>query len=405
MAARPIWRGHLRLALVSCPVALYNARHDRAGIRFNLINPETGNRIRMITQDGETGQELERRSLVKGYEFRKGKYLLLSDDDLDSVKVDSSSVMTIEKFVDTASIDPVYYDAAYFLVPDGEAGKDVYAVLREAIAKTGKTALSRVVIAQRERTIALRPMGDGLMAHTLYEDRDLNSSQELFDDLAAIKTDPEMVQLATQLVQRQSGKYDSADLEDRYETRLRAMIDAKLKGEGIELSEPAEPDRTNVVDLMAALKKSLGQEKPEEKKGCAGQEGAGARPQTIGSQVTDSGRQARRKGRGSGDDQALAQAGLSPLPFCAAFDADLSSLLFEADDAVNIGRGDQVSSFVIAKTTLGALEPYLRHPTLPHRRHSALSPSRGSAGSPIRRTCRKMHWIIVDEGKELEVRS
>ena len=140
-------------------MALYNARHDRAGIRFNLINPETGNRIRMITQDGETGQELERRSLVKGYEFRKGKYLLLSDDDLDSVKVDSSKVMTIEKFVDTASIDPVYYNSAYYLVPDGDAGKDVYAVLREAITKTGKTALSRVVIAQRERTIALRPMG------------------------------------------------------------------------------------------------------------------------------------------------------------------------------------------------------------------------------------------------------
>jgi DNA end-binding protein Ku len=138
--------------------------------------------------------------------------------------------------------------------------------LREAIAETSKTALSRVVIAQRERTIALRPMGDGLMAHTLYEERDLNSSQELFDDLAGIKTDPEMVQLATQLVQRQSGKYDAADLEDRYETRLRAMIDAKLKGEGVELIEPEEPDRTNVVDLMAALKKSLGQEKPEEKK-------------------------------------------------------------------------------------------------------------------------------------------
>jgi DNA end-binding protein Ku len=189
---------------------------------------------------------------------------LLSDDDLDSVKVESSSVMTIEKFVDTTSIDPVYYDSAYFLVPDGEAGKDVYAVLREAIAKTGKTALSRVVIAQRERTIALRPTGDGLMAHTLYEDRDLNSSEELFAGVSGIKIDPEMVQLAAQLVQRQSGEYDSADLEDRYETRLRAMIDAKLKGEGVEASEPEEPDRTNVVDLMAALKKSLGQ--PEEKK-------------------------------------------------------------------------------------------------------------------------------------------
>jgi DNA end-binding protein Ku len=219
----------------------------------------------MITQDSETGAELERRSLVKGYEFRKGKYLLLSDDDLDSVKVESSSVMTIEKFVDTASIDPVYYNSAYYLTPDGDAGKDVYAVLREAIAKTGKTALSRVVIAQRERTIALRPMGEGLMAHTLYEDRDLNSSEELFAGVSGIKIDPEMVQLATQLVQRQSGKYDSADLEDRYEMRLRAMIDAKLKGEGVEASEPAEPDRTNVVDLMAALKKSLGQAAEEEK--------------------------------------------------------------------------------------------------------------------------------------------
>jgi DNA end-binding protein Ku len=207
MALRPIWRGHLRLALVSCPVALYNARHDRASIRFSLINPETGTRIRMITQDAETGQELERRNLVKGYEFRKNQYLLLSDEELDSVKVESSSVMTIEKFIDAGSIDPMYYDSAYFIAPDGDAGRDVYAVLREAISRTGKTALSRVVVSQRERTIPLRPMVDGLMAHTLYEDRDLNNPRELFDDLATVKTDPEMVQLATQLVLRQAGNY------------------------------------------------------------------------------------------------------------------------------------------------------------------------------------------------------
>jgi DNA end-binding protein Ku len=264
MAVRPIWRGHLRLALVSCPVALYNARHDRTSIRFNLINPDTGNRIRMITQDAETGDELERRNLVKGYEFRKNQYLLLSEEDLDSVKVESSSVMTVEKFVDADSIDPVYYDAAYHLAPDGDAGRDVYAVLREAIAKTGKVALSRVVISQRERTIALRPADGGLMAHTLYEDRDLNSGQELFEGLHGIKIDPEMVQLATQLVQRQSGKYDASDLEVRYETRLRALIDAKLKGEGIEDAEEPQVATSNVIDLMAALKKSLGHE-PEKK--------------------------------------------------------------------------------------------------------------------------------------------
>ena len=122
MASRPIWRGHLRLALVSCPVALFNARHDRANIRFNMINPETGNRIRMVTQDSETGKELQRRDLVKGYEFRKDQYLLLTEDDLDSVKVESSAVMTVEKFVDSASIDPMYYDASYFVAPDGKAG-------------------------------------------------------------------------------------------------------------------------------------------------------------------------------------------------------------------------------------------------------------------------------------------
>jgi DNA end-binding protein Ku len=110
-----------------------------------MINPETGNRIRMVTQDGETGKELERRNLVKGYEFKKNTYLLLTDEDLESVKVESSSVMTVEKFVDTDSIDPMYYDASYFLAPDGKSGEDVYAVLREAISETGMIALSRVV--------------------------------------------------------------------------------------------------------------------------------------------------------------------------------------------------------------------------------------------------------------------
>lgn len=303
MPARPIWRGHLRLALVSCPVALWNARHDRAGIRFNLINPETGNRIRMVTQDPETGKDLERRNLVKGYEFRKNEYLLLSDADFDSVKVESSSVMTIEKFVDTDSIDPVYYDAAYFLAPDGDAGRDVYAVLREAIGETGKTALARVVISQRERTVALRPMGDGLMAHTLYENRDLNSSNELFDGLSAIRTDPEMVKLATQLVQRQAGKYNAADLVDQYETRLREMIDAKLKGEGIDLqAEVPETGETNVIDLMAALKKSLGQA-PETKAQSSGSAPA-KRKKTSGEREQQALKLPIKGGKGRGNEAA-----------------------------------------------------------------------------------------------------
>jgi DNA end-binding protein Ku len=259
MAQRPIWRGHLRLALVSCPVALFSAKHDRGNIRFHLINPETGNRIRMITQDAETEKQLSRSDLVKGYEFKKDTYVLLTDEDLESVRVESSSLMAIEKFVEADSIDPIYYDSSYYLAPDGKAGQDVYAVLREAIEETGRVALSRVVIGQRERTIALRPTDGGLVAQTLYEQRDINDAKPIFEDVANAKTDPAMVQLAKQLIDRQSGRYDPSDLEDRYEARLRAMIDAKLKGEGIEEEDTAKPDRGNVVDLMSALKKSLGQ--------------------------------------------------------------------------------------------------------------------------------------------------
>ena len=259
MAQRPIWRGHLRLALVSCPVALYAAVHDRATLRFNLINPDTGNRVMMRTLDAGTEQEVPRGRLVKGYEFKKDHYLILTEEDFESARVESSSVMNVEKFVDAGSIDAVYFDASYYLAPDGDAGQDVYWVLREAIAETGKVALARVVISRRERVVALMPMQGGLAAHTLHEERDLNNARAVFGDVPATKPDPEMVSLAKQLVDRQAGRYDPADVEDRYETRLREVIEAKLKGEGVTQEDPERAAGANVIDLMSALKRSLGQ--------------------------------------------------------------------------------------------------------------------------------------------------
>jgi len=259
MAQRPIWRGHLRLALVSCPVALYSARHERETIRFNMINPKTGNRIKMVTQDAETGEPLSRNETAKGYEYSKGRYVIITDEDLASVKVESSGLMKVEKFVEAASIDPIYYDASYYLAPDGKGSEDVYAVLREAITRTGKVALTRIVMSGRERTIALRPMDGGLVAHTLNEQQDLNLAQPLFENLLAINLDPEMISLATQLVERQSEDYDPADLEDRYETRLRAMLEAKVSGKGLQPEAEPTVSESNVIDLMAALRKSLGQ--------------------------------------------------------------------------------------------------------------------------------------------------
>jgi DNA end-binding protein Ku len=243
-------------------VALYSANHDRGSLRFHLINPQTGHRVRMVTQDAETGDELSRQDLVKGYEFKKNTYLILNEEDFERARIDSSSTMTIEKFVDAASIDPLYFEASYYVAPDGDTGRDVYAVLREAIVKSGKIAIARVVIARRERAIAIMPFGKGLISHSLHDNRDLNNANTVFDDIPSDKPDPEMVKLATELIYRQTGRYDPGDVEDRYETRLREVINAKLKGEGLEVAEAEPEDRGNVIDLMAALKRSLGEDKP-----------------------------------------------------------------------------------------------------------------------------------------------
>jgi DNA end-binding protein Ku len=260
MAERPIWRGHLRLALVSCPVALHSVLQASGNLRFHFINPKTGHRVRMVTMDAEADQVVSRRDLVKGYEFEKDRYVLLDEEDFASAKIETSSTMTVDKFVGREAIQPIYFDTSYYMVPDGEAGQDVYVVLRDAIAKSGKAALSRVVISRRERAVAILPLEDGLVLHTLHEPRDLHDYQRLFDRVPGAKPDVEMVKLATQLIERQEGKFEPADLEDRYEARLRQVIDAKLKGEGITPEEPAAQRSDNVIDLMAALKRSLGQQ-------------------------------------------------------------------------------------------------------------------------------------------------
>ena len=170
----------------------------------------------------------------------------------------SSSVITVEKFVPASDIPPIYLDAGYYLAPDGEAGQDVYVVLREAMKETGQAALSRVVISRRERPVAILPMDGGFVLYTLHEKRDINDPSALFDPVAQEKADTEMVKLARQLIERQEAEFEPADIKDRYEQRLRDVIEAKLQGEGITTEAPAAPRCDNVVDLMAALKASLG---------------------------------------------------------------------------------------------------------------------------------------------------
>ena len=238
MALRPVWRGHLRLALVSCPVALL-AQHEGGDLRFHMINPKTGNRIRMMTVDAETDEELQRRDLVKGYEFRKDQYLLLTDEDFDSVKVESSlgdddREVRRGRTRSTRSTTPAATTSRRMATP-GAMSMPCSARRSPRPAAWRWRAWS---IGQRERTIALRAMAGGLVAHTLDEQRDINDARRSWVTREA--QDRSGDGAAGEATDRPAdGEYDPTDLEDRYETRLRAMIDAKLKGEGIDVSEPA----------------------------------------------------------------------------------------------------------------------------------------------------------------------
>jgi len=252
---RPLWRGHLKLSLVSCPVAIYNAITASDDIRLNMINPETGNRIRMKTVDAETGEDVERSETVKGYEFQKDRYVTLSNEELDELKVESSSVMDIEQFVPRDALDPRYYDHFYYVIPDGEAGEEAYAVIREAMNKSSTFAITRAVISRKERVIALRPCTKGLMGYGLREETDIRDTDAFFDDIEDVSIDKDMLSIAMQLVEKKTSEFDPSKFEDRYEARLRQLIDAKTKG--IELEDEPEIEVPNVVNLMDALQRSL----------------------------------------------------------------------------------------------------------------------------------------------------
>ncbi len=165
MAERPIWRGHLRLALVSCPVSLHSVLRASGDLRFHFINPKTGHRVRMVALDAESDKEVPRAELVRGYEFEKDRYVLLNDEDFASARVETSTTMNVDNFIPCEAIRPIYFDTSYYMLPDGDAGLDVYIVLRDAINASGMAALSRVVISRRKRSVAILPLEKGLVVH------------------------------------------------------------------------------------------------------------------------------------------------------------------------------------------------------------------------------------------------
>lgn len=255
MAARPTWQGHLKLSLVTCPVALYTATTSTSDVRFHLINPETNNRIRMVPTDPDTGP-VERSELVKGYEVSKDEYVLFDDADFDKVKLESTRTISIDKFVDETEIDRLYWADPFFVVPEKGAGLEAFAVIRDAMKKQGKVALGQLVLRGKERQLALEVRGKGLVAWTLRAQDEVRDAADYFDDIKAVKPDADMVEIASRIIGQKEGDFDPADFKDRYDDALREMIKAKAKG-GKGTVDVPEPDDTNVIDLMAALRNSL----------------------------------------------------------------------------------------------------------------------------------------------------
>lgn len=269
MAARPIWQGHLKLSLVTCPVALYTATSSASDVRFHLINPDTHNRIRMVPTDPDAGP-VERSHLVRGYEVSKDEYVLFDDADFDKVRLDSTKTISIDKFVDESDIDRLYWDDPFFVVPEKGAGVEAFAVIRDAMQKQGKVALGQLVLRGKERQLALEVRGKGLVAYTLRAHDEVRDADDYFDDIPKVKADADMVEIAARIIAQKEADFDPTAFKDRYDDALREMIKAKTKG-GKGLVDVAEPDDTNVIDLMAALKNSLkgsasGARKPAAKK-------------------------------------------------------------------------------------------------------------------------------------------
>jgi DNA end-binding protein Ku len=262
MAPRSTWKGHLKLSLVSCPVRVYNAVSGSERVAFNLLHKDTHNRIQMKPHDPELGA-VERGDLVKGYQYEKDQYVIFTEEDFDKVQIESSNAIVIEKFVDAEDVDPIYFESPYYVAPDGAVAEETFRVVQQAMREEGKVALSRVVLSNRERLIALMCRDKGFLMMTLRSANEVRDAKDYFSDIKDEKADPEMLELAKRLIEQKSGEFDPSTFRDRYQDAVIDMVKAKVKGQEPVLAKA--PERGKVINLMDALRRSLGEEKPPAK--------------------------------------------------------------------------------------------------------------------------------------------
>ncbi len=256
MAPRAYWKGSLKLSLVSCPVALYPASTSAEKTRFHMINRETGNRLKQQMVDAETGDVVEGDQKGRGYELSKGKYVEIGKDELEAVQIESNHTIDIDSFVPRDEIDKRYLDHPYYIVPDGKAAVDAFAVIRDAMKDEDRVALARIVLTNREHVMAIEPLGKGLLGTTLRYPYELRDEGDYFDGIKTPKITRDMVELAGHILQTKAAHFDPSKFRDEYENALKALVRRKASGKPIKAVEREErPD--NVVNLMDALKASL----------------------------------------------------------------------------------------------------------------------------------------------------
>ncbi|MCK1326340.1 Ku protein [Bradyrhizobium sp. 156] len=256
MAPRANWKGFLRLSLVTCPVALYPATSESEKISFNQLNRATGHRVKYLKVDADTGDEVPNEDIVKGYQIEKDQFIEVTKEELEEVALESTRTIEIDEFVDKSDIDPRYLIRPYYLRPDGKIGHDAFAVIRETIREMNKVAIGRVVLTSREHIIALEPMGKGLVGTLLRYPYEVRNEQEYFDEIQDVKVTKDMLDLARHIVEQKAGNFEPDKFEDQYETALVELINQKRAGKPITPKE--RPRGVNVVDLMDALRKSVG---------------------------------------------------------------------------------------------------------------------------------------------------
>ena len=256
MAPRAYWKGYLKLSLVSCPIALYPATSSSERVSFNRINRETGNRLKQLLVDSESGEPVEKDDIAKGYEVGKGEYVLVEDDELEKIRIESSHTIDINSFVPRAEIDDRYVGNAYYLAPTDKVGQEAFVVMRDAMRDRDMVALGRIVLSRREHVVMLEPFDKGILAATLRYAYEVRDQASYFEDIDEIKLPGEMKDLAAHIVETKSGHFEPKDYEDHYETAVVDLIRKKQAGRPIEAEKPVE-EQPRVINLMDALRASV----------------------------------------------------------------------------------------------------------------------------------------------------